>query len=252
MYYIDLVFYKTLADLRTDARRYYISYLWWIIEPLLDMLVYYLVFGLLLERGRADFIPFLLIGVISWKWFSTTVIHCTNSIISSKSIINQVNIPKFIFPVIVICKDTFKFFIVFSIVVIFVNFYGITASSTYMYIPFLLIAQLILILATGLMFAAITPFFPDIFIIISHALHLMFFCSGVLYDGRSLPESFQFWFYLNPMARFIEAYRDILMNNRLPDLVPFGVIVVTSIFLIIFVFKFIQHHDKSYPRIVLQ
>ena len=252
MYYIDLILYKSLADLRTEARRYYISYFWWIFEPVLDMLIFYFVFGLLLKRGKPDYVPFLLIGLLSWKWFNTTVMHCSNSIISSKGIINQVNIPKFVFPIIVICTDTFKFLIVFTIIITFVNIYGLSAGGTYIILPLLLITQLLLIVATGTLFAAITPFFPDVSIILSHMLHLMFFCSGIFYEGRSLPVDYRFWFYLNPMARLIESYRDILMYNRLPDLGPLMVILLVSVALIIIALRFIQHHDKTYPRIVLQ
>ena len=252
MHYIDLILYRSLADLRTEARRYYISYFWWIFEPVLDMLIFYFVFGLLLKRAHTDYVPFLLIGVLSWKWFNTTVMHCSNSILGSKGIINQVNIPKFVFPLIVICTDTFKFLIVFTIIIVFVNIYGFTIGSAYIFLPLLLIAQLLFIVALGTLFAAITPFFPDIFIILSHVLHLMFFCSGIFFEGRTLPADFQFWFYLNPMAWIIESYREILMHNHFPGLPPLLAILSISVALTIFSFRFIQHHDKTYPRIVLQ
>ena len=104
----DLICYKAWADLRAEARQYYIKYLWWVLEPILEMMVFYVVFGLLLSRGGPDFIQFLLIGLIVWKWFGTTVQHCGNSLMGAKVLINQTPLPKIIFPTVFILTDTFK------------------------------------------------------------------------------------------------------------------------------------------------
>ncbi len=84
--YWDLLFYKALADLRSEARRYYIAYLWWVIEPVLEMLVFYLVFAGLLKRGGPNFVQFLLVGLVVWKWFEITVKHCGFAIINSSGL----------------------------------------------------------------------------------------------------------------------------------------------------------------------
>ena len=60
--YIELILYKTYADLRAETERTYLGFLWWIFEPVLYMTVFYVFFGLLLGHKTDDFVPFLLIG----------------------------------------------------------------------------------------------------------------------------------------------------------------------------------------------
>ncbi|MBI5896301.1 MAG: ABC transporter, partial [Desulfobacterales bacterium] len=100
--YKDLIIYKSWADLRAEARRYYISYAWWIIEPMFEMVVFYLVFNVLMSRGGPNFVQFLLIGLIAWKWFGTTVHRGGNSIIGARALILQTSLPKIIFPTVFI------------------------------------------------------------------------------------------------------------------------------------------------------
>ena len=69
-HYRQLVFTKVAANLQTETSRDYLSYLWWVIEPILHMLVYYLVFSFLLSRGTEDYVVFLLTGLIPFFWRS--------------------------------------------------------------------------------------------------------------------------------------------------------------------------------------
>ncbi|HIB76240.1 MAG TPA: ABC transporter permease, partial [Flavobacteriales bacterium] len=73
----DLVLYKVRTDLRSEVSQNHLSLLWWVLEPVLYMTVFYLVFGLLLKRGGGpEYVPFLLTGLASWKWFDSAVRAC--------------------------------------------------------------------------------------------------------------------------------------------------------------------------------
>ncbi len=98
-----------MAGLRAEAARNYLSFLWWVLEPLFSMLVFYIVFGLLFQRGTEDYVPFLLVGLVSWQWFANTVKHSMTSIYGNGRLMNQVDLPKVIFPSIVVVMDLVKF-----------------------------------------------------------------------------------------------------------------------------------------------
>ena len=252
LHYIHLILYKSWADLRSEARRYYISYLWWVIEPVMEMFVYYVVFGVLLKNNVPHFIPFLLIGLTSWKWFNTTVRHAGNSILYSRSLIQQVNLPKAVFPLTVVCTDTFKFLIVFLIILIFLWISHFTVSAAYFTLPLLLITQLALIIALWFFFAAIIPFIPDMDILVENTLNIVFFLSGVFFDPRNLSPEKQFWFFLNPMAFLINGYRSILMEGQFHDYERLLSILAVSLAGILIANRIIRHFDKIYPRVVAQ
>jgi len=248
--YKDLIIYKAGADLRSEARRFYISYLWWIIEPILDMIVYYLVFAVLLNRGTPDYVPFLLIGITFWKWFGSSIIHASNSIIQGKGLMLQVYLPKSVFPSIVILTDTFKFGIIFAILIGYLWLYGFKPGQTYFYLPLLLGVEFLLIVAFAFFTAAITPFFPDLTIVIQHVLQIMFFVSGIFFDLDSLNPELQFWLNFNPMALLISAFRGILMYNTAPDIQGALLIAAGSLVVIGLSCALMRKFDKAYPRMV--
>ena len=69
--YLEIIYYKTYADLRSEASRSYLGFVWWILEPVLYMSVFYLVFSVIRGQKDEDFILFLLVGLVSWKWFAS-------------------------------------------------------------------------------------------------------------------------------------------------------------------------------------
>ena len=89
----DLLIFKTAANLRAEVSRYYLNYLWWIFNPLSTMLVFYLVFGIFLNRGTPHYVGFLLCGITSWQWFANTVNNAAGSIYGGKGLMLQVTYP---------------------------------------------------------------------------------------------------------------------------------------------------------------
>jgi lipopolysaccharide transport system permease protein len=245
----DLILYKTWADLRSESGRYYLSFIWWILDPVLLMFVFYVVFGLGLRSVSTEhFVPFLLIGIITWRWFEATVNHCTNSIQASRALVQQVSLPKIIFPLVTVCKDTFRFLIAFVLIVVFVNIYGLWAGPAYLSLPAILLVQLMLIMALGILFACLTPFLPDFALLVTYPIRMLFFMSGVFYDIGRIPEKYKFLFFYNPMARLIQSYREILMFQEWPDSSALLAVGAGSVGGLCVAIWLILKLDKSIPR----
>jgi len=250
-HYFDLILYKAYADLRSEAEKTYIGFLWWILDPIIFMSIFYIVFGLLLKRGTEDFIPFLLIGLVVWRWFQNTVSHGANTILINRGLMRQVYLPKIIFPIVVILIDLTKFAFVFILLLIYLWIEGFPIGISYFALPILLTIQLILIIALTCFAAALVPFLPDLKILIDHALHILFFLSGIFFAGSSIPEQYQFYFYLNPMASIIEGYREILMYNQWPNGYALLVIGSLSLLGIVGSYRLLEHYDHVYPKIAI-
>ncbi len=248
--YRELIWYKTWAGLRAEASQNYLSFLWWIIEPLLSMAIYYLVFGVLMQRGTDDFIPFLLIGLITWQWFANTIISSLNSILGSRALMTQVDLPKAVFPSVVAGMAVIKFSCVFILLLVFLSLSGFTPNVHFIALPVIMAVQFTLILTFSYLSAAIIPFFPDLRFLVQALLQLVFFLSGIIFDGASIPEQYQRYFYLNPMANVIEAYRDILMHNQWPDWSALAVVFGFGFIGMCLGYAVIAYYDRYYLRIV--
>lgn len=246
----DLVFYKAFASLRSDASRYYLNLAWWILDPILSMAVYYVVFGLLLERGGEHFVPLLMIGLVYWNWFGNTVRHCTNAIRAASGLMLQVKIPKVFFPSVTIVIDTIKFLIVMTLLLIFLWIYGFPVSEKYLALPVLMIIQLMLIVGVSYWVAGVVPFLPDLGFLIDAFLILMFFMSGVFYSVKRIPEQYHDLFFLNPMASLISGYRDILMYDSWPVWERMAGVGMFSFVMLVSGYLLIRRFEYQYPRMV--
>lgn len=245
---LDLILYKTYADLRAEAAKTYINFLWWIIDPLLGMLVFYLVFGLLFQRGGDGFVAFLLTGLVIWNWYRQSISHAGSAILNGKGLMNQVHVPKIVFPLVVLLTDLTKFVVVFVLLLIFLLLSGLWPGISYLALPLLAMVQLMLIASLSLALAGLVPYLPDLRFLADNLLQLQFFVTGIFFSVRDIPDQYQGWFYLNPMAGMIEDFRAVLLHHAWPHWERLGAVAVFSLLLLMLAVGWIHAHDRDYPR----
>ena len=246
--YVELVLYKAYADLRAEASRTYISFLWWALEPMLYLAGFYFVFAVLLERRTPNFVAFLLVGLVTWKWFASSVLHASGSILNNPGLMRQVYLPKAVFPFVTITTDSVKFLLVFTILLVFLLWNGGTVSPAWLALPLLLVVELVFLSGVACLAAAVVPIVPDLRILLENVLLVMMFVSGIFFDPATIPEPYQAYFYLNPMATLIESFRAVLLRGEWPAVSAMLGITAVGIALCA-IASFILHRlDRAYPR----
>jgi lipopolysaccharide transport system permease protein len=214
----DLILYRTIAELKSEGTRTYAGYLWWIFEPLMSLLVYYVAFKYILNRSTENFAIFLFIGIVVYRFFSGTVIRSAMSIYRSSGLIQLVYVHKIIFPLSAVMVNLIKFLITLLLVIIVAWLAGIPPTWAFVNLPILILVLLIFITGISLICAAITPFFPDYQIVLSTFVHLLFFLSGIFFDVSNLSPKLQSIIRLNPLATIIEQFRIVLLHGLYPSL----------------------------------
>ena len=249
--FIKMIVFRVGAELKAEASRYFLGVLWWILEPIIYMGVFYLLFagGIRGTSQGGDFIVFLLIGLIFWKWFASSVQLGSNSLIANKGIIEQVQVPKWMFPAISFGNSTAKFLFTLVVLLIFLLTYGVTWQITILALPLLIGIQAILALGVSIFLASVVPFIPDLKYLISNAIILMFFLSGVFFSIERFPDNIKKWLYLNPMLTLIESYRDILIYFQWPNWSSIGLIALFAILLFIFSLWHINRLSYTYSKV---
>lgn len=251
-HFIELFFVKLYFNVKSEASKTYLNYFWWMLEPILYVLVLYLVFGVFLNRGEPSFFLFLLCGQVPFLWFSKSVSNSATSIVSGKSLINQAYIPKVIFPLWTISQDLVKQFVVMIGLVSVLIFNGMSPSLSWLSLPLLMGTQFLLIGACSLVVSIIVPFIPDVRFLISTLLMMLMFGSGIFYSYKSviLPEHQQL-FLLNPIANLIKNYREVLLDSAWPNLVHLSVIALISLLIILVMYRITVRKDAVIARAVL-
>lgn len=247
---LQLILYQAHANLREETRRTHGGMLWWFVEPVLHMVIYYFVFAVVFQRGTEDFVPFLLIGLVVWRWFQVSFMQGSTSIIQNQRLMQQLYLPKGIFPSVSILTNVCKFGFTLAILLGFLWAYGLLPGVHYMALPLVLGVQLVFIMGCVYVAAAILPFVPDVKIILENALRALMFLSGIFYSGQMVPEHLQFYFYLNPMAVMIEAFRDVLLHAQWPDLGQLGYVLALGLLGMAVGTRLIRRFDFSYPKVL--
>lgn len=230
--YRDLIRFRALLESRIESRQFYFGLLWWIVEPIANLAMMYLVFGIILERGGPGFAGFLLVGFVFWRWIDTCVKKSLASLQSSAAILTQVNLPAWLFPFSDILAATHRFLIILALLSGFCIWYSGSFGWAYLALPLVLFLNLLFLLGFGLTLSLLPPFMPDSRKIIDNLFALLFFASGIFFDIASLEPRIASILYLNPIASFLSAYRMIMLDDQLPSFALLQLpMVLTAVFL---------------------
>ncbi|MDE2258453.1 MAG: ABC transporter permease, partial [Xanthomonadaceae bacterium] len=249
LHWLELILFSTYAELRAERARSYLGFLWWIIEPAMNMATYYLVFAIVLKTGQRDYVPFLLVGLTLWQWFKSGVSHGGQSIWQQLGLIRQVRLPLQVFPSVQILADTVKFAFILGLLLVILWAYGYRPNVTYFALIPVLLVELVFTAAVAYLVAAAMPFVPDLRFVIEQVLQVVMFFSGVVFSLDSIPPGLRRWFELNPLVELIGAGRDILMHARWPIWIALGRVAVISLALFALGTYLIQRNSPRYVKL---
>lgn len=247
---IQFVWYRAITELQAEASRAYIGILWWIFEPLLYLATFYFVFAVGFRSGGSDFVPFLMVGLVHWKWFSTTVQGGSTALASNQRLLQQVYLPKELLVVTLMIANSLKYCIIFTLLMLMLWLLGYRWDLVLLHAPLLMLVQVALTLGFALLGAAIVPFMPDLKLVIDSGMMVMFFTAGIFYDISQRPEEIQNYLYLNPMARLIDAYRSVLLHGEVPDASALLYAVALALGAGLLGLVLLRRFDRVYPKIV--
>jgi lipopolysaccharide transport system permease protein len=245
----DLVVFRTYADLRAEVDRTYLGFLWWILEPLMFMAVFYYVFGVLRGTGGVEYVAMLLVGLVMWQWIKSGISHSSDSINNSLFLMRQVHLPAALVPLLVISTDTVKFAFVLTILLVALWLMGFPPSIAWFQLPIVLLVAFSLIVGAGTLIAAWCPLFPDLKFVVETFLLLLMFLSGVFFDRSDIPEVMQAWFFLNPIALVLDAARQCLLDRAGVDPLPLASAFAFGLLLWVMGVSSARVLQRRYPKL---
>ena len=246
---VELILYKSYADLRAEASRSYLGFIWWLLEPILYLGAFYVLFVLVLQRGGPDFVPFFLCGAVVWKWFDSAIRGGSHAISANSGLFQQVYVPKYVFPIISICGSTARFLPVFLVFILFLLVYGMHAEVTWLAVPAVMLAELCLLVAVAMLVGAVTPFLPDLRAVIENGMLLLFFLSGIFFDVNAAPEQVRFYLFLNPMAVLVDEYRNVLLRGVWPNWDKLSLVLGFSVLVGYVALRVLRFYDLRYGKL---
>jgi len=214
--YKDLVRNLVSRDFKTRYKRSYLGILWSLLNPLLIILVYTLAFDYIMKIQVKDFPLFFMCGFLPWSYFSSSLSVSLGSLSDTGYLIKAVYFPREILPLSMVLSCLLHFLITFLFVFPILMIYGYFPKAAVLSLPVVILLQSLFIFGVCLFLSSVHVFFRDIRYILDVILTVWFWLTPVVYPISLIPEQFRFIYKLNPMALFVEAYREILLNGGLP------------------------------------
>ena len=232
--YRELLKTNVKKDIRGKYKASFLGVLWSFINPLLQVLVYAIVFPYIMKVQTPNYLIFLICGIIPWTWFTTAISQGTTCITNNGNLIKKVYFPREILPISVVTSGLVNFLISCIIIVLFVLFGGLGISWHIIFLPLIAIVQYVFTLALILLLGAFNVYVKDVEYIVAFIINMLFYATPILYSIDMFNGSWIMWlFRLNPLAHIINAYRDIFYVHTIPQLgnlmVLFGIGIVALV-----------------------
>ena len=217
--YRELLKSNVKKEIRGKYKGSFLGILWSFVNPLLQVLVYAIVFPFILKSPEPNYVVFLIIGILPWTWFTTSLSQGTFTILGNAGIIKKVYFPREILPISVVTSGLINFLISCLIIFAFLIFSGIGFSGYFIYLPLVILVQYIITLGIVFITSAINVYIRDAEYIINFIVNMLFYATPILYSPDVFAGTkFELLIKCNPLATIINGYRDILFHQVMPDL----------------------------------
>lgn len=217
-----LIFELVTRDVRSRYVGSILGLFWSVLNPLLQLILYTVVFSIVLgirfgdENSVGRFAEYLFCALLPWAAFQESTTRSAHSFIEHSNLIKKVRFPLETIPFSITCSASFHQMlgtIVFAVVLIFNQ--SLCLDHLFWVVP-LLIVQTVMMFGVSLTMACLNVFFRDIAQVLGVLFMLLFWMTPIIYPKSRAPESFQFLLDLNPLTHMVEAYRYVFLGAPAP------------------------------------
>ena len=223
------------VNVKTTVASARLGWLWWFIDPLVMMAIYYFIIRVVFQRGGENYHLFVLCGIVTWQFFARSLTASVTTITKNRGIIRQTSTP--IGLLIAVPCAVQLFFAAVGTLMVMLWSYPTLGWQSLAVLPLLLLLFL-LVYAVSL-FAAVTQvFFADTSKLLGYLIRAGFFLSPVLYpvsrisEAENIPQAAKWLFELNPIGWLIEAFRGVIIEGVAVDWLLYGVQFVLVLLLL--------------------
>jgi lipopolysaccharide transport system permease protein len=219
--YRELLYFLVWRDVKVMYKQTVIGAAWAIIQPLMTMLIFLLVFKKIanIESDGLPYPIFAYSALLPWNLFAAALSRSSTSLVSQSNLISKVYFPRLIVPVSAAISGIVDFGIAFVILIVMMSWFRIMPTWGILFLPFFMILALTAALSVGLWLSALNVRYRDVGHTVPFLMQLWMFASPIAYPLSLVPQQWRFVYSLNPMVGVIEGFRWALLGKASPHLV---------------------------------
>lgn len=205
-----------LAELNARYKTATLGVLWFVLNPLVLMLILVVVFGRFIKLGIENYPVFVLSALLPWTYFQMGVTNATTSIPRASGLVKRVSIPRAFIPLSAVVASLVHFLVSLALLVILMIVLDLPMTGYLLLIPPVIVLQTALIAGVGLLGASLNVFYRDVEHALAPSLIGLFYVTPIFYPLSYVPAAWRSWYVLNPMVGVIETYRCTLIGGTAP------------------------------------
>jgi homopolymeric O-antigen transport system permease protein len=259
-----LIRYLVQADMKKRGSDTLLGNLWWILDPLLQMVVYVVFVTIIAQRPAPDYPLFIFAAVLPWKWFSAVVTDATNAVVGQASLIRQIAFPKIVLPIASATAGVVGFAWGLVALIAIMLAFADRITPMLLWIPVIAVVQYVFSIATAIFLSAANVFFRDLGNVATHVLRLWWFLSPSLYSLSALDNLAFIREHpilrtiagLNPFAVLFEAYRAVIYGTPTggrpipPNLVSLFELLIASVLIVALAAIFFKRVEPDFAKVL--
>ena len=216
--YRQMIFSLVKKDLRGRYKGSVLGFLWTFINPLLQLVVYTVVFSFILKSNIERYYLYLFVALIPWIFFSSAITVGASSVVAQKDLIKKIYFPRMVIPIAYVTSSFVNmllcFIVIFAVIIVTgagINFVALLA------LPVIMAVEYLMALGMSLLTSAVTVYFRDMEHILGILSMMWMYMTPIMYDKSIVPDELLPVFNLNPMTHVIECYRTVHYHKAMPD-----------------------------------
>lgn len=249
--YRELLKTNIKKDIRGRYKGSFLGILWSFINPLLQVLVYAIVFPFLMRGAQGDnYVIYLIAGLIPWTFFTTVINGGTTSIKANAGIIKKVYFPREILLISQVASGLINFLISCLIIIVFCLLFGVGVSYHIIIVPIIALIQSILSLGIILILGAVNVYIQDMEYIIGFVLNMGFYATPIIYQLDLLSGAGILYTLvsINPLTILVSAYRDVFMYHVWPDPLKLCLVLLLGLVITIIGYVIFRKLEKGFAE----
>jgi lipopolysaccharide transport system permease protein len=216
--YRELLYFFAWRDIKVRYRQTVMGALWAIIQPVITMVIFSLVFGRL-AKIPSDGVPypvFSYAALVPWTFFANAITQASNSLVVSANMIKKIYFPRLSLPIATVLAGMVDFVLAFIVLFGIMLYYGLAPTINIVWLPLFMLLALVTSLGVSLWLSAMNVQFRDVRYTVPMITQAWLFVTPIAYPSSLLSEPWRTLYGLNPMAGVVEGFRWALLGTNTP------------------------------------
>ena len=235
--YRELFSFLALRDILIRYKQTAIGIAWAVIQPVLTMVVFTVIFGKLakLPDGGIPYPVLTFAALLPWQFFANAMTHSSDSVVANTNMISKIYFPRLIIPTSAVISGTIDFIIAFMIFVGLLFWYQVFPTINVLFLPLFLLLAALAALGIGLWLSALNVAYRDVKYTVPFLVRMGLYVSPVGFLSSVVPEKYRLLYSLNPMVGVIDGFRWCLLGDKAAQPFWLGLWISVAIVIILLI-----------------